>query len=135
MGMMNVPADKELNLRVPCVCLEHGKPEPRPQMTYEVKPVKSFTEKPGIPELLTRLGHGKIEQRAAQAAAWHLNNDMSWSELAQKRIDYLNGTSEPYFSFVEIQQGMLAAKQSLAEAKKPAEGRQPSPGDTALHSK
>ncbi len=130
-GMMNVPAEKELNVRVPCVCLEHGKPEPRPQMTYEVKPVKSFTEKPGIAELLKRLGEGKIGQRAAQAAAWHMNNDMSWDELAQKRIDYLNGTSEPYFTLLEIQQGMAAAQQSLAEAKRSGEDRRPSPGETA----
>lgn len=131
MGMMNVPADKELNVRVPCVCLEHGKPEPRPQMAYEIKPLNEFTEKPGVAELLKRLGEGKIGQRAAQAAAWHLNNDMSWTELAQKRIDYLNGASEPYFSFFEIQQGMAAATQSLAETKKSSEPRRSSPGETS----
>ncbi|HEX7449872.1 MAG TPA: hypothetical protein VF306_20095 [Pirellulales bacterium] len=131
MGMMNVPAEKELNLRVPCVCLEHGKPEPRPKMTYEVKPVTSFTKKPGISELLTRLGSGEIEQRAAQAAAWHLNNEMSWDELAEKKIDYVDGTSEPYFSDDELSEGMAAARQSLADAEKPSEIRPSSPGETA----
>lgn len=131
MGMMNVPADKELNVRVPCVCLEHGKPEPRPKMTYDVKPVKSFTEKPGISELLAQLGSGKIGQRAAQAAAWHLNNGMSWEELAQKKIDYVDGTSEPYFSDLEMQQGMAVARQALSDAENSSEGRQLSPGETA----
>ncbi len=131
MGMMNVPAEKELNVRVPCVCLEHGKPEPRPKMTYEVKPVTSFTKQPGIAELLARLGSGEIDQRAAQAAAWHLNNQMSWDELAEKKIDYVDGGSEPYFTDDELHQGMAAAQQSLADAEKPPQDRQPSPGDTA----
>ena len=127
MGMMNVPAEKELNARLPCVCLEHGKPEPRPKMTYEVKRVESFTEKPGISELLARLAHGQIGQRAAQAAAWHLNNDMSWEELAEKKIEYANGTSEPYFTAVELQQGMAVAGQALNEAETPKQkDRQPS---------
>jgi hypothetical protein len=32
--MFNVPAEKEGSFKVPCVCLEHGKAEPRSQMTY-----------------------------------------------------------------------------------------------------
>lgn len=131
MGMMNVPADKELNVRVPCVCLEHGKPEPRPKMTYEVKPVASFTKQPGISELLVQLGSGKIDQRAAQAAAWHLNNGMSWDQLADKKIEYVDGTSEPYFSDDEIEQGIAVARQSLADAEKPSDVGPPSPGETA----
>lgn len=132
MGMMNVPADKELNVRLPFVCLEHGKPDPRPKMTYELKRVKSFTEKPGISELLAQLARGDIDQRAAQAAAWHMNNDMSWEELAAKRIEYGDGTSAPYFNLPELQQGMAAAQRALADAEKPSDRGKPSPGETAL---
>ena len=66
------------------------------------------------------LGSGQINQRAAQAAAWHLNNDMSWQELAAKRLRHANGTSQPYFSPEEIQAGMQVA----ATAVKVAEERQ-----------
>jgi hypothetical protein len=50
-----------------------------------------------------------MSQRAAQAAAWHLNNDMTWEELAAKRIKHANGTSEPYFTQQDLQAGMKIA--------------------------
>ena len=51
--------------------------------------------KPGVAELLTLLGNGKIDQRGAQAAAWHLANGMSWERLAQKRIQTVLATAGP----------------------------------------
>jgi hypothetical protein len=132
-GMFNVPADKEGNFKVACVCLEHGKPEPRPQMAYSMKPIESFTTKPGVTEMLTELGYNRIDQRAAQVAAWHLNNDMSWEELAGKRIDYLDGRSVPYFSQAELLAGRQIADEATAAAEraKKEEVKQPSPGETA----
>lgn len=135
-GMFNVPAQKEANLKVPCVCLEHGKAEPRSQMTYTIKPVESFTTKPGVAEMLKDLDNYKIDQRAAQVAAWHLNNGMSWEQLVNKRIERIDGSSYPYFSADELQRGMQISKQSLAAAtatenddKEPS--KKPSPGETA----
>ena len=60
----------------------------------------------GYPELNP---HGR-PFNAAQAAAWHLNNDVSWAELAAKQ----QGTERslvrpPYFSRFEIQAGMAYA--------------------------
>jgi hypothetical protein len=135
-GMFNVPAQKEANLKVPCVCLEHGKAEPRSQMTYTIKPIESFTTKPGVAEMLTDLGNFKIDQRAAQVAAWHLNNGMSWDQLANKRIERIDGSSYPYFSPDELQRGMQISDQSLAAAadtKKDEQepSKKPSPGETA----
>jgi hypothetical protein len=134
MGMMNVPAEKTNNVKVPCVCLEHGKPEPRARMTYSVKPVESFTTKAGVKEMLVRLGDGKINQRAAQVAAWHLNNGLSWEQLIGKRIEHADGSSEPYFSGEELQAGMAIVSQALADAENAErdEPANPSPGETAL---
>jgi hypothetical protein len=109
MGMMNVPPEHVGQLKVATVCLEHGKAEPRAAVPYEIKPLDSFTAKPGVHELCEMLGSGRINQRAAQAAAWHLNNGMSWQELAAKRLRFANGTSQPYFSPQEIQSGMSIA--------------------------
>lgn len=131
-GMFNVPAEKEANVKVPCVCLEHGKPEPTPRMAYTIKPIQSFTTKPGVAEMLKELGHAKIDQRAAQVAAWHLNNDMSWEQLADKKITYSDGSSSPYFSAEELRSGMQIAEQALraSEAAPQEKGKKPSPGET-----
>ena len=66
------------------------------------------------------LGTSQLNQRAAQVAAWHLNNNMSWQELAAKRLEYANGTSRPYFSRQELQAGA----QITATAAKLAKQRQ-----------
>jgi len=125
MGMMNVPPEKVGKLEVTTVCLEHGKPEPRPNMQYEIKPIAEFTDKAEVHELCRMLGTGRIDQRAAQVAAWHLNNGMSWQELAAKQLRRANGVSRPYFTPMEIQAGM----QISAVATALAEQREKSPGE------
>ena len=134
-GMFNVPAEKEGNFKVPCVCLEHGKPEPRPQMAYSVKPIESFTTKPGVAEMLKDLGNYKINQRAAQVAAWHLNNGMSWETLANKKIELADGRSYPYFSDAELLAGRQIAEQAVlaAENAEKEDVKKPSPGETAAN--
>jgi len=119
-GFMNIAPERVGQLKVPTVCLEHGKAEPRAQIKYEIRPIESFTNKTGVQELCAMLGTGQINQRAAQAAAWHLNNNMSWEQLAAKRLSFANGTSQPYFSPQEIQ----AAMQLSAAAVQVAEKRQ-----------
>jgi hypothetical protein len=134
-GMFNVPAEKEGNFKVPCVCLEHGKPEPRPQMAYSVKPIESFTTKPGVAEMLKELGNYRLDQRAAQVAAWHLNNGMSWETLANKKIERADGSSYPYFTAEELLAGKQIADEAMLAAKteKKEETKKPSPGETAAN--
>lgn len=128
MGMFNIPPEKVAQLRVPTVCLEHGKAEPRPHMAYEIKPLEAFTTKPGVRELCAMLGKGQISQRAAQAAAWYLNNDMSWQELAAKQLRYANGMRRSYFSPQELQTAMQIASEALRTAKLCQEpGQKPPP--------
>jgi len=117
-GMMNIAPERVGQLKVPTVCLEHGKAEPRAQIKYEIRPIESFTNKTGVQELCTMLGTGQINQRAAQAAAWHLNNNMSWEQLAAKRLLFANGTSQPYFSPQEIKAGMQLSAASVQVAEK-----------------
>ncbi len=127
MGMFNLPAEKVGQFKVPTMCLEHGKAEPRAAVPYEIKPLESFTTKVGVRELCQMLGSGQVNQRAAQAAAWHLNNDMSWEQLASKRLTYANGMSRPYFTREEIQAGMQLAGSAVRMAKE----RQPNEKPTA----
>jgi hypothetical protein len=106
-GFFNVPAEKTGKLKVACVCLEHGKAEPRPAMAYEIRPIREANENPAVAELCKLLGAGRVDQRAAQAAAWHLASGMSWQELAAKELIYADGRREPYFASHEL---LLAAK-------------------------
>jgi hypothetical protein len=125
MGMFNIAPEKVGQIKVDTVCLEHGKSEPRAAIPYEIKPIDSINAKAGVKELCQMLGSGKIDQRAAQAAAWHLNNEMSWQELAAKRLKHANGTYEPYFKPQVIRAAMeLAGNAQKVAAEK--EQQQPS---------
>ena len=119
-GMFNVAPEVVADFKVPTVCLEHGKDEPKAKIPYEIKPITALTDRADVKELCAMVGSGKINQRAAQVAAWHLNNNMSRQELADKQLRHANGTRSPYFSPQEIQAGMQIA----AMAKKLAEENQ-----------
>jgi hypothetical protein len=98
-------------------------------MSYELRPISDMTEKPAVAELCKLLGAGQIDQRAAQAAAWHLANEMSWQELAAKELVYADGRSEPYFAAHEL---LLAAQ--IAQAAESQARREPdksTPGNEA----
>jgi len=102
-GFFNIAPERVTEIKIPCVCLEHGKPDPRPQLTYEIRPIESVSVHPEVAEVIKLLGEGKLPQRVAQAAAWHYNNNMSWEELAAKQIKRLSGESYPYFHPQEMQ--------------------------------
>jgi hypothetical protein len=68
-------------------------------------------------ELCRLLGQGQVPQRAAQAAAWHLNNDISWQELANKMIKHLTGNDEPYFTQDELRTAYAVAEHTVKIAK------------------
>ena len=117
MGMMNIPAEKVAQFRVPCVCLEHGKREPRSGVAYQIKPLETLTDKPEVRELLTAFGKRRLNQRAVQAAAWHLANGMSWQELAAKQTDNLGGINGPFFAPDEVMAGMQMAAYSIGQTE------------------
>ncbi len=133
-GSFNVPAESVGKINVPTVCLDYGKREPQASVPYEIKPIESYTTKPGVRELCEMLGSGQIDQRAAQAAAWHLNNNMSWEQLTAKRLQHANGTSRPYFSQQEIQTAMRAAGAAVTAAKA-KEDQHPAPSSSPRSSK
>ena len=118
-GLFSVPAEKIVSLPYKSVCLEHGKAEPRPKMTYEIRPVDSFTEDPALTELLGMVASGRLEGRSAQAAAWHMANDMSWEELAAKTTRNFTGTRR-YFTRDQIRQGQDLQATAVGRAREKA---------------
>jgi len=117
--MFNVPPEKVGQLKVTTVCLEHGKPDPRPSMKYQIRPIEEATNKPAVGALCRMLGRGELNQRVAQVVAWHLNSDMSWDELAKKQYKYANGMTKPYFTPAEVQAAMRVATAATLAAEQP----------------
>jgi hypothetical protein len=106
-GMFRVEADKPRKMPVATLCLEHGKLDPTPRMTYKVVPLEVVNSDPQINELCKLLGKGKVSQNSAQAAAWHLANGLSWQELLNKpRVISKYTGIEKFFSEFEVQHAM-----------------------------
>jgi hypothetical protein len=54
---------------------------------------------------------GQIDQHSAQAAAWHLQNGLSWQELAAKiGVKHIDGRKEPYFLPQHLQRALAATQ-------------------------
>ncbi len=130
-GIMNIPPEKIAQIKVPLVCLAHGKPDPRPAIPYEIKPIESVTDNPEVQELCRMLGTGQLNQRAAQVAAWHLANGLSWDYLARKQIKHADGTSEPYFTDMEIRGGMNLATIATTGAEQRKQQKQQQPASSS----
>jgi hypothetical protein len=123
MGMFRVEADKPRKMTVPTVCLEHGKLDPNPRMKYKVVPLAAVNADPKVAELCKLLAQGRVSQNAAQAAAWHLANGLSWQELANKPkvISKYTGV-QMFFSPFEVQSAMrLVNKVTIEAAESPSD--------------
>jgi len=135
MGMFNVAPEKVGTVHCPTVCLDYGKKDPRPAVPYKIVPVEQYTDNPAVQELGRMLGTGQINQRAAQAAAWHLQNGLSWEQLAAKQLRSA-GMEEPYFSPLEIRVAMqlsVMATNLAEQRKKTDENRRPSENRASLN--
>ena len=130
MGMFNVPAQKVGKLPVRCVCLEHGKKEPRPAIQYKLIPVEEYSSDPRLKHLLSMV-HPKspFPQKVAQAAAWHIANRMSWRQLAAKQVRRAGGLRYPYFTPQQLRAAMLMVQLAEKKAQQELKQRTRSPGE------
>lgn len=118
-GFFSVPAEKTEKLDFAVLCMNHGLREPSSSSAYTIVPADVAFDRPAAIELLKAFGRGELKHAGAQAAAWNLNNDLSWNQLAAK----LQGTRRsfsrpPYFTADEIRAGMAYASDAtrLADA-------------------
>ncbi len=103
-GFFNVAPDETAKIDVPVVCLNHGFREPNSSASYNMVRADEYLEDhPAVVELLKAFGKGDLDHQAVQAAAWHLNNDMSWDELkAQLQGTKRSHNRPPYFTAAEL---------------------------------
>ncbi len=119
-GAFSIPPEKVEKIDVPMLCLNHGKRDPSSSKPYKMAPANEHVERPEVIELMAAFGRGELKHSAAQAAAWHLNSDVSWEELAAKQTGTARSlTREPYFSREDLQMGLAYATEArrLAEEK------------------
>jgi hypothetical protein len=112
-GVFSIPPEETAKINTAVVCLDHGLRDPSSSRPYKIVRVEDHIQKPAVVELLKAFGKGGLNHQSVQAAAWHLNNDMSWNELAAK----LQGTRRspsrpPYFSRQHIQAGIAYANEA-----------------------
>ena len=97
-GVFNIPAGKSGKISVKTVCLEEGKTDPQHYMKYVVQPLEKLTTNPKIYEMCRMLANDEIAQPVAQAAAWNVENNLSWNQLLYKnRVEHMDGSYERYF--------------------------------------
>jgi hypothetical protein len=123
MGFPSVPSEKIIQIPFTSVCLNHGKPTPKAHMTYKLVPTETYTKNTVLQEMLAAVATGKLNRNVAQAATWHLTDDMSWEELAAKMIKRTGGLgNQPYFSREEILAAMSLVKAAEAKARENNDG-------------
>ncbi len=123
-GFGSIPPEAIATVPFHSVCLEHGKPEPTVKSNYTLVPVTRFSDDPALRELLEMVGTGRVDPQAAQAAAWHLTDNLSFEQLAAKSVTSLAGTPPtPYFT----RQQLLGASSLLHAAQRRAEDEGPTP--------
>ena len=109
-GFFSVPPEQTAKINLAVLCLDHGLRDPSSSKPYKIVPADSHVDRPAVIELLQAFGRGGLDHGAAQAAAWHLNNDLSWNDLAAKQAGTRRSPRRPpYFSRGQIQAGMAYA--------------------------
>ena len=132
-GMFNVAPEKVAKIKVVAVCLDHGKKDPNPRVPYNLIPIESYAKDSTVTELVKMLARGEIDQHSAQAAVWHLQNGLSWEEMAKKvGAKHLNGSVEPYFTHAHLQRALNAV--TLAEKRADKASKQTSKGSVGEQS-
>ena len=112
-GMFSIPPEHTAKIPFHSVCLEHGKTDPDPTMTYKLVPVSQYTDNDQLSALLTLIAKNAIDPQVAQAAAWHLASNMSWQDLATKLSPEVGYTDQLYFS----RQAIVLAQQLVIDAR------------------
>jgi hypothetical protein len=130
-GMFNIAPDKVQKVKIAAVCLDHGKADPNPRVPYKPVPIDSYAKDPAVAELLVLMCQGKIDQHSAQAAAWHIQNGLSWEELANKvGIKHIDGRKEPYFVGAHLERAFVATRVAKEQAEKTAKEKERSESQT-----
>ena len=127
-GFFSIPPQSTRHAPYSGLCLEHGKPEPAPRMTYIPVPIDDVTDDARVQEITRQVSLNGQFDRSAQAAVWHLENDMSWDELQAKVYDHVGRPDSPYYAPGELQRarGIVTQATVRVDAASELDASQPS---------
>lgn len=129
-GFFSIPAERVVRLPYNSVCLEHGKADPHPRVEYKLIPVEEYTDNAQLQEMIKLIGTGKLDQQSAQAAAWHLANEMTWEQLAAKKYDRIGAPDASYFAPTHLYAAQAIVAESKRRAENPDTEQEPQPDRT-----
>ena len=116
-GFFSVPTDRIVRVAYRSVCLEHGKQNPSPRMTYRLGKVEEFSDDPVLAETLKIVASGEHDSQAGQAVAWHVANKMSWKQLEEKSIQHVGHPATRYFTKETLARARKLHETAIARAK------------------
>jgi hypothetical protein len=115
--IFSVPSQATVQVPLTTVCLAHGKPEPRARLKYQLVKLEDYSNDPVLHETLKLFASGASDLQTAQAAAWHLTDNMSWDELRDKQIERLIFEPVPFFGEGKVDAARDLVGQARAKAK------------------
>ena len=125
-GFFSIPPKRTRSIPLHSVCLQHGKKTPYMRMTYELRPLRSVVDSPGLERILADFHPQKTDRRIVQAAAWHLASRMSWKRLLAKRTRRIGLSPVRYFTVRQLRsayQVVQAAKKEKTRKREPTTPR------------
>lgn len=123
-GIFSIPPESVREMRLETVCLEHGKPNPRSAVKYELVKLEEVCKEPAVEALLVRYAQGGLDRDTVQAAAWNLANGLAWRDLENMTEPVAINASRPVYSTEQLQAARRltgAAKKQIAARTAPSE--------------
>jgi hypothetical protein len=108
---------QQVQVQVPCFCLEFGKPNPNRRIPYQLVELRELNSRPAIEELLERFAREELDQRVVQLATWHVANGVPWETLAGLKFPRVAGrggsdvTSEQLLAARQLSESLASADQ------------------------
>lgn len=87
---VTVPVGETIQLSLPAVCLNFGLPTPTGRDRFELMDVNEYTSEPLARKTLRSLATLGTSQGVAQAAVWHVFNDVSFDAMLARGGKVLN---------------------------------------------
>jgi len=122
--IFNIPPESVREIQIDSVCLEHGKPNPKNTMPYELAPLAEVCKEPAVESLLVRYGKEGLDRDVVQVAAWNLANGLSWDKLAAMTEPVAINAVRSVYTPQQLQAARHLtdrAKKEIGARKKPAE--------------